>query len=54
MTIRASKQAKSATKLAEKNLATESEAYDLVAPQALPQAPFGARRIASEASGKSR
>ena len=32
------------------NLATEPEAADLPAPQALPQAPLGARRIASQAS----
>jgi hypothetical protein len=37
-------------KAAENNLATESEARDLLAPEALPQAALGARRIASEAS----
>jgi hypothetical protein len=35
---------------AENNLTAESEAGDSFAPEALPQAPFGACRIASKAS----
>jgi hypothetical protein len=35
---------------AEDNLAAEPKARNLLAPEALPQAPLGARRIASEAS----
>jgi hypothetical protein len=38
---------------AEDNLAMESEARDLLAPEALPQAPLGARCVASEASRES-
>jgi hypothetical protein len=38
---------------AEDNLAAEPKARNLLAPEALPQAPLGARRIASEASRKS-
>jgi hypothetical protein len=41
-------------KATENNLATESEAGDLLAPQALPEAALGASRIASEASRESR
>jgi hypothetical protein len=39
---------------AENYLATESEARDVLAPEALPQAPLGACRVASEASRESR
>jgi hypothetical protein len=38
---------------AEDNLAAETKARNLLAPEALPQAPLGARRIASEASRES-
>ena len=41
------------TEAAENNLATESETSDLLAPEALPQATLGARRVASEASRNS-
>jgi hypothetical protein len=37
----------------ENNLAAESEVRDLFAPQPLPKAPLGARRVASEASCES-